>query len=94
MTEGMIDDKSSPVELIAELVSSQVFSNEGLEAALRETAIAGTRLLNVDRISIWLHQPEKLTFKMLNFPPFLSDLTFSTTSILGFALIMVPLFLR
>jgi len=63
MTEGMIDDKSSPVELIAELVSSQVFSNEGLEAALRETAIAGTRLLNVDRISIWLHQPEELTFK-------------------------------
>ena len=46
--------KSSQIELIGHLMSSQAFAEEGLDAALRETVVIGARLLNVDRLSIWL----------------------------------------
>jgi PAS domain S-box-containing protein len=60
MVDAADNSDSSQIELIGQLMSSQVFAEEGLEAALRETAKIGVHLLDVDRISIWLLESNEI----------------------------------
>ncbi|MBT3789882.1 MAG: PAS domain S-box protein [Alphaproteobacteria bacterium] len=54
MSAGSTSDEDDQLALIGQLISSQIYGEQGLEAALRETARIGVRLLKVDRLSIWL----------------------------------------
>jgi PAS domain S-box-containing protein len=62
MVDDVDNSESSQIELIGQLISSQVYREEGLDAALRETAEIGCRLLDVDRLSIWLLQSNETDF--------------------------------
>jgi len=50
---------AQPIALIAQLAASAVMEDHGVEKALQEISEIGARLLNVDRISIWLSMEDR-----------------------------------